>query len=237
MNGATLKAGCVTGIKEILHPISVARAVMGTPHTFLAFEGAMKFANESGFEILDPPGQLITEYSRQALIEFLESQRNGSSGGKSIPDTYGEVGTVGAVAIDKDGNIAAATSTGGITGKWSGRVGDTPILGSGTYANNLIGAVSTTGHGETIMRYNLAHAIMSRIKLLNKDAQSATEESLEEMTATMEGTAGAITIDYQGNVGIYFTSTMMAWAYQKENCVFSGIYKDQQYDPECNDEK
>lgn len=232
MNGATLKAGCVTGIKEILHPISVARQVMGTPHTFLAFEGAMKFANESGFEILDPPGQLITEYSRQSLIDFLENQKNAS-----IHDTFGEVGTVGAVAIDKDGNIAAATSTGGITGKWSGRVGDTPILGSGTYANNLIGAVSTTGHGETIMRYNLAHAIISRIKLLNKDAQTATEESLEEMTATMEGTAGAITIDYQGNVGIYFTSTMMAWAYQKENCVYSGIYKDQQYEPECIDGK
>lgn len=145
MNGSSLKAGCVTGIKEILHPISVARKVMETPHTFLAFEGAMKFAKEAGFEILDPPGQLITEYSRQSLLDFLESQKDEARVNKAIPDTYGEVGTVGAVAIDENGNIAAATSTGGITGKWSGRVGDTPILGSGTYANNLIGGVSTTG--------------------------------------------------------------------------------------------
>lgn len=151
MNGATLKAGCVTGIKDILHPISVARKVMETPHTFLAFEGAMKFANESGFEILDPPGQLITDYSRQALLDFLENQTDdGVRVGKLVSDTYGEVGTVGAVVIDKDGNIAVATSTGGITGKWSGRVGDTPIIGSGTYANNLIGGVSTTGYSEFI---------------------------------------------------------------------------------------
>lgn len=230
-----LNGGCVSIVKDIMHPISLARRVMEkTVHTFLAGDGVMDFAREQGVEILEP-GQLVTEYAKEALNEFIENQKKGGTKfarteigeDKSSKKAYGEVGTVGAVAIDADGNIAVATSTGGITGKLPGRVGDTPILGSGTYCDNRFGGVSTTGHGETIMRYNLAHEILKRIQFQNKTAQEATSEALTEMTALLEGTAGAITIGSSGEVGIYFTSQKMAWAYRKGDCVHYGINKDE----------
>lgn len=231
MEGEHLNAGCVSILKDILHPISVARRLMNTTvHTFLAGDGAMAFAREQNFDILDPPGQLVTQNAIDALEEFkrdleLGGGRVGTSEiGKRI---YGEPGTVGAVAIDADGNIAVATSTGGITGKLPGRVGDTPILGSGTYADNRFGGVSTTGHGESIMRFNLAHDILSRINHLGLSAQEATEKSLTEMTDKLLNTAGAITIDAKGDVGIFFTSQKMSWAYKRGSCVHYGINKNE----------
>lgn len=229
MDGYSLKGGCVTLLKDIMHPISVARRVMEkTVHNFLGSDGAMRFARAEGFEVLDPPGQLITEYGREALAEFVENQKKHGKvefARTEIGKNYGEVGTVGAVAIDAAGNIAVATSTGGITGKVPGRIGDTPLLGSGTYADNQLGGVSTTGHGETIMRYNLAHDILKRIQYLKEDAQTATRNSLVDMTERLTGTAGAITIDRSGEIGIYFTSQKMAWAYQKGETVHYGIKK------------
>jgi len=107
------------------------------------------------------------------------------------------------------GNIAVATSTGGITGKLRGRIGDTPVLGGGTYCDNKVGGVSTTGHGETIMKACLAHDILKRIDYLNEDAQTATEKACKNMTERFTGTGGAITIDSKANVGVYFTSIRM----------------------------
>ncbi|XP_055587956.1 probable isoaspartyl peptidase/L-asparaginase GA20639 [Uranotaenia lowii] len=233
MNGSTLRAGCASLVKDIMHPISLARKVMDTPHNFLAGAGVMQFAKEQGFEILHPPGQLVTDYAREALEEWKEDHKRGGNLfarteiGAVNKYKKSEVGTVGAVAIDSQGNIAVATSTGGITGKFPGRIGDTPLVGAGTYADNNVGGVSTTGHGETIMKYCLAHAILKRIELLGEDAQKATENACKAMTERLIGTAGAITIDKEGKVGVAFTSTRMAWAYRQKSMMKYGIEQGQ----------
>lgn len=213
MNGADLKAGCCTLVRDIYHPISIARRVLEkTPHNFLGGQAAMDFAIAEGFTV-EPQGTMVTEKAREALEDFIKNNSLSRS----------EVGTVGAVAIDALGNVAAATSTGGRTGKYQGRIGDTPLLGCGTYADNRFGAVSTTGMGEDIMKFVLAKDIISRIEFLKVDAQTATKDSLLEMTKRTQGTAGAITVDVKGNVGFYWTSQKMAWAYQKADKVYSGI--------------
>lgn len=213
MNGADLSVGCCSLIKDIYHPISIARRVLEkTPHNYLGGQAAMDFAIAQGFTV-EPPGSMVTEKAREALEDFIKNSSLSRS----------EVGTVGAVAIDSQGNVAAATSTGGRTGKYQGRIGDTPLIGSGTYADNQFGAVSTTGMGEDIMRFVLAKDIISRMQFLNQDAQTATRDSLEEMTKRTKGTAGAITVDAKGNVGIHWTSEKMAWAYQRAGKMYSGI--------------
>ncbi|XP_055844763.1 probable isoaspartyl peptidase/L-asparaginase GA20639 [Episyrphus balteatus] len=230
MDGKSLKSGCVTLLQDIMHPISVARKVMEkTNHTFIGGESAMNFARTQKFEVL-PQGSLVTENAKIALEEFKERQRKGLDTFFSRTEldkkqeSVGELGeTVGAVAIDANGNIAVATSTGGMTGKIPGRIGDTPILGCGTYADNEIGGVSTTGHGETIMRFNLAQRILQRISYKEENAQKATEDVTMEMTKRLVGTGGAITIDKKGDVGVYFTSKRMAWGYIKGNQLVYGI--------------
>lgn len=233
-DGRTLEAGAVTLINDILHPISLARRVMErSKHTFLGADGAMEFARANGIEVLDPPGQLVTEYSRLSLEYYLAQLQRGvhvnmGEVGRTTRGAakIGEVGTVGAVAMDRFGNVAAATSTGGMTGKDVGRIGDSPIVGAGTKAENRIGAVSTTGHGETILQFNVAARIMARIELLGETAQVATQTVLQHMAARFVGDnrdAGVITIDGAGEVGIYFTSRKMAWAYQRGDEVHYGI--------------
>ncbi|KAM7347983.1 putative isoaspartyl peptidase/L-asparaginase CG7860 [Cochliomyia hominivorax] len=231
MDGRELKAGCVTLLHDILHPISVARCVMEkTKHTFLGGAAAQEFAINQGFEQLKE-GSLVTENAILALKEFKDLQNKGldTTFARTELDAPGEPGTVGAVAIDSKGNIAVATSTGGITGKIPGRIGDTPILGCGTYADNKIGGVSTTGHGETIMRFNLAQKILSKIQYEHKTAQQATEDACKEMTERVTGTGGAITIDYKGELGIYWTSKRMAWAYTKGHNIVYGINYNEQF--------
>lgn len=153
MDGKSLKAGCVTGVVDIMHPIIAARRVMDkTPHNFLGFHGANKFLKQQEFEFL-APGALVTDHAIQALEHWKEENVSGKikfakteiGHGK---DEKGE--TVGAVALDQYGNIAVATSTGGITGKLPGRIGDTPVIGGGTYADNRYGGVSTTGNFNNI---------------------------------------------------------------------------------------
>lgn len=139
MDGRNLKAGICTLVEDIYHPITLAKTVMlKTNHTFLGGPSVMKFARQQNFEIL-PPGSLVTEFAKEALEEYKKHHAAGLDT-TNAPTEIGrrdEVGTVGAVAIDSNGNLAAATSTGGITGKLSGRIGDTPVLGSGTYADNV----------------------------------------------------------------------------------------------------
>lgn len=240
MEGKNLKAGCITSLHDIMHAISVARCVMEkTPHTFLGGDSAQAFALANGFEEM-PAGSLVTKDAQLALAEFKQRQLSGMDTTfarteldkrvqekEEVHERPGEPGTVGAVAIDAWGNLAAATSTGGITGKLPGRIGDTPLLGCGTYADNNIAAVSTTGHGETIMRFNLAQQILSKIKYQNLSAQKATETTCKEMTERLIGTGGAITIDAKGEVGIYWTSQRMGWAYVHRGEMFSGINHDE----------
>lgn len=142
---------------------------------------------------------------------------------KCIIFQIGEGNTVGAVAIDSNGNIAAATSTGGLTGKMSGRIGDSPIIGAGTYADNKFGGFSATGDGEVIMKAVLVHDIIKRMEYLGKDIQTAAQNACDEMTEKFSGDGGVIGIDKDGNVAIAFSSDQMSWAYQKGRQVFYGI--------------
>ena len=246
MNGKTMEVGAVTKVCDILHPISLARSVMEKiPYNFLGGEGAMKFAKEHGFQIL-PPGSLVSTYAKESLLEWKRRQVNGMN---NTLLTVGEVGTVGAVAIDKDGNIAAATSTGddlnyflffiiissyllkgGLTGKMPSRVGDTPIVGAGTYSDNNIGGISATGTGESIMKAVLVFDILKRMEYLNEDIQTASDTVNQRMKERFPGDGGTIAIDKKGNVGISFTSNRMAWAYQKENTIYYGINKGDYYE-------
>ncbi|XP_050510558.1 isoaspartyl peptidase/L-asparaginase [Diabrotica virgifera virgifera] len=219
MVGSTLSAGAVTVVKDIKHPISLARLVMEkTPHVLLAADGASKFAKDHGFPTTDPVS-LISPDAKKALAEFIRKGGDLTEIGHKNP---GDVGTVGAVALDCKGNLAAATSTGGINGKMVGRCSDTSLIGSGTYADDDFGAVSTTGHGDTIIKYCLAIAIIKDIEN-GKSAQEATEQNMKRMTKRLNNTAGAITLSKNGEPGIYFTSKKMAWMYQKGNELHYGI--------------
>ncbi|XP_026465421.1 isoaspartyl peptidase/L-asparaginase-like [Ctenocephalides felis] len=199
MHGEKLQAGAVGYLKNIAHPISLARKVMEkTPHVLLCAEGATHFAEKEGFDIL-PEGSLVTEMAKKALQDFID---NGGIGG-----------TVGAVALDCYGNLTASTSTGGITGKYRGRVGDTPQLGSGTYADNKLGAVSTTGHGESILKVCLAHSILMRMHLCQgMSPDEAAKISIDSMQTRLNNTAGAIVLSPTGERGVYHNSKRMAWA-------------------------
>ncbi|RZC32973.1 Asparaginase 2 domain containing protein [Asbolus verrucosus] len=216
MIGANLNSGGVTVVKDIAHPISLARLVMErTPHFLLAGEGANRFAKVQGVPTL-PAGSLVSKYAREALEDFKKHGDNRTEIGEK------GVGTVGAVAIDSKGRMAAATSTGGINGKMVGRSSDTSIIGSGTYADDNVGAVSTTGHGESIARFCLAHAIIYEMKN-GSSAAVATANTLKAMTEKLKNTAGAIAISKGGDLGIDFTSKRMAWAYQIKDEIHFGI--------------
>nr|AEE61641.1 unknown [Dendroctonus ponderosae] len=222
MVGADLSAGAVTVVKDIAHPISLARLVMErTPHVLLAGVGANRFAKEQGIVRL-AEGSLVSPYAKLTLEEFRKQQITGTE-----IKNPGEVGTVGAVAIDKNGKLAAATSTGGYFGKMVGRSSDTSLIGCGTYADDNIGAVSTTGHGESIAKYCLAHAIIKAMEYGHKSASDATNETLNQMTLKLKHTAGAITLSKTGEVGIGFTSEGMSWAYRKKSELHYGIEKGQ----------
>ena len=133
--------------------------------------------------------------------------------------------TVGAVAIDKFGNVAAATSTGGLNGKMVGRISDTPQIGSGTYANNELGAVSTTGYGEAISKTCLAHAIVKELEVCNLDPYKATKKAVDYTLQKVGKVTGAITVTKNGDYGVYFSSTHMAWAAIKDSKLSFGIHQ------------
>ncbi|XP_071452475.1 isoaspartyl peptidase/L-asparaginase isoform X2 [Hetaerina americana] len=221
MEGKKMKIGSVAAVKNVSHPISLARLVMeNTQHVMLAGSGANKFAAEMGVPTVSPDW-LVTDYAR----ETLEMCRRSGDLGTYITElgaSIGEVGTVGAVAIDSNGHLAMATSTGGTCGKMPGRVGDTPIPGSGGYCDDSAGAVSATGHGESIMRHCVAHGIIQKMKL-GESAQIATQQVLDAMAEQTGESAGAITISKDGEIGIYFNSRRMAWAYQQGDDIHSGI--------------
>ncbi|KAJ2945991.1 hypothetical protein O0L34_g4910 [Tuta absoluta] len=220
MSGTKLDVGAITLVKDFMHPISIAHKILtDSPHSLLGGEGAKLFALEKGFKTV-PPESLISQHAKDALQKFL---KHGEFGRTEIGTSdEGGVGTVGAVAVDANGVVAVATSTGGMSGKAVGRIGDTPQIGSGTYADDNIGGVSTTGHGESILKYCLAHSI---IKLMDSgvDANTATRNAVNDMTERLNNTAGAITLSKKGDVGVHFSSNRMAWAYVKENKVIYGI--------------
>jgi beta-aspartyl-peptidase (threonine type) len=203
MDGKTLNAGGVCALPPFRNPIAIARRVMERScHVLLAGEGAARFAVEHGFERVDAE-TMITE-SAHKKWEAARARRNkGASGG-----------TVGAVAKDAHGHVAAATSTGGMVDKLPGRVGDSPIVGAGTYADDDAGACSTTGHGEAMIRVCLAKSVTDALRgaLEDGSAERAVRAALAMMHARTSGTGGAIAVARDGSLGLARTTKTMSWA-------------------------
>jgi beta-aspartyl-peptidase (threonine type) len=213
MDGSNLAAGAVAGVTDIKNPISAARRVMtNSPHVLLMGAGASQFASEQGLEIV-PNSYFYTERRFNELQEILKKEKNG---------------TVGCCALDKNGNLAAGTSTGGMANKKYNRVGDAPIIGAGTYANNNSCAVSATGHGEYFIRYTVAHDISALMQYKGLSLKEASELVVNEKLVKAGGSGGVICVDKSGNVSLPFNSTGMfrgfATADGKEG-IF--IYKDE----------
>lgn len=203
MDGATLMAGAVCGVTRIKNPIELARAVMEhSEFVMLSGTGAEEFAKERGFEFV-PPSYFYTE----ARWRQLERIRAGAA--DVSPLTISHVGTVGAVALDAGGRLAAATSTGGMTGKRYRRIGDSPIIGAGTYADDRSCAVSATGHGEIFIRAAVAHDICARVRFGQRSLAEAVREVVLEELPALGGEGGVISIDRGGRIVMEFNSEGM----------------------------
>ena len=201
MDGRTLGAGAVTGLKHVKNPIALARLVMDrSPHVMLVGEGAEEFARLQGVEMVS------NEYFRTPVRQQQLHRLLGGAAEKE--NDLVAFGTVGAVALDAHGNVAAATSTGGMTGKRWGRVGDSPIIGAGTYANNASCAVSATGHGEFFIRAAVAHDICAQVEYLKIPLAQATANVLAKMQA-LGGNGGVIAVDARGEISLEFNSEGM----------------------------
>jgi len=198
MDGATRRAGAVAGIRRAKNPICVARAVMEkTEHVLLAGTGADRFARAQKF-LLVPPEYFST---RSRLTALKRVRQRILDRALRAPSGAEKHGTVGAVALDRNGNLAAATSTGGYTNKMSGRVGDSPIIGAGTYADNESCAVSATGQGEVFMRAVLAYDVSARMRYLHEPVEVAACRALARVAA-LDGTGGLIALDRRGRVAM-----------------------------------
>ena len=203
MDGATLRAGAVSGVTHIKNPIELARTVMEhSDYVLLAGSGAEEFALTRGFQLVPRSYFHTAERWRQ-----LERIRAGD--GELSKLTISHVGTVGAVARDSSGRLAAATSTGGMTGKRYGRIGDSPVIGAGTYADDRSCAVSATGHGEIFIRAAVAHDICARMRFGGRDLDQAVREVVLEELPALGGEGGVIAIDRRGRVAMEFNSEGM----------------------------
>ncbi len=204
MQGNDLKAGAVAGSSRIKNPIAAARAVMErTQNVLLHGEGADWFAAEAGLELADPL-YFVTEKRREALLE----QRARNPDAETVANPYDETtyGTVGAVVLDRHGNISAGTSTGGRTNKRYGRIGDSPIIGAGTYASNSSCAVSATGHGEYFMRWTVARDICARVEFAGESLEKASHHLLIDTLLPKGGTGAIVALDPSGNVIFVMTT-------------------------------
>jgi beta-aspartyl-peptidase (threonine type) len=205
MDGVTLRAGAVAGVRHVKNPVLLARAVMEkSPHVMLTGDGAEAFAKTVGIELVDP-SYFRTDQRWQELQEALkaEAKNQHSALGRAI-----HYGTVGAVALDKQGHLAAATSTGGMTNKRWGRVGDSPIIGAGTYANTHC-AVSATGWGEYYIRAVAAHDICARVEYAKKPIAQAAKEVVMDLIPKLGGDGGVIALDADGNFTTPFNTDGM----------------------------
>ena len=204
MDGATRAAGAVAGVTRTKNPISLARAVMQhSPHILLARDGADVFALEHGLEQVEP-GYFRTEERWQAL----QAMKAAAARGEPLFDKALKYGTVGAVARDTDGHLAAATSTGGLTGKRWGRIGDSPLIGAGTWADDRAVAISATGSGEDFIRVAAAHEIGARIRMLGETPRAAADAVIAELKA-LGGDGGVIFAGADGSCGWSFNTPGM----------------------------
>ena len=205
MEGKNRMAGAVSGVHNIQHPVSLARQVMEqTEHVFLIGEGAMDFAATIGFPFIDDD-YFYDEFRYQQWLKIKDSEKFQLD--HTIVDK--KFGTVGAVALDIHGNLAAATSTGGMTNKKFGRVGDSPIIGAGTYANNATCAVSCTGSGEYFIRGVVAYDVSCLMEYKGLSLQAACDEVVQHRLKNMDGDGGLIAVDTQGNIVLSFNTEGM----------------------------
>ncbi len=246
MDGGNLDAGAIAFVKNVKNPIKLARLVMEkTKHHLLAGVGANEFAEQMNVEFAED-SYFYTDFRYQQLLQVRERgeiqldhassevqssefgvQRSDekAANNEQIANRKSKMGTVGAVACDKYGNLAAATSTGGMTNKKFGRIGDTPIIGAGTYADNKTCAVSCTGHGEYFMKAVTAYDVAARMKYKNLDLEDAAREAIEYLTE-IDGEGGLIAVDNSGNVALPFNSEGMYRGWIDENGgIFVEIYK------------
>ena len=209
MDGKTKKAGAVAGVTIIRNPISAARAVMEkSPHVMMAGRGAELFATKMGLEIVDP-SYFWTEKRWKALQqELLKEQPQAQPHSELQPVEPKKYGTVGAVAVDGNGNLAAGTSTGGTTNKQSGRIGDSPIIGAGTYAENESCAISASGVGEYFIRWTVAYDIAALMKYRGMSVADAANEVINKKLPA-EGEGGVIALDRNGHFAMTFNSEGM----------------------------
>ncbi|QDH78098.1 isoaspartyl peptidase/L-asparaginase [Echinicola soli] len=223
MDGKTRNAGAVAGITTVKNPITAAYEVMvSSPHVFMVGKGAEQFAAEQHLDIVDPE-YFRDERRYKQLMRIIDAEKtqldHSSLREMELEDPYfndRKYGTVGAVAVDEDGNVAAATSTGGMTNKRYGRVGDVPVIGAGTYADNATCAVSATGHGEFFIRNVVAHEIASIMRYTGKTISDAADEVVMKQLVEMEGSGGVIAVDKNGNIAMPFNSAGMYRGYIKE---------------------
>lgn len=221
MDGATQKAGAVACVTNIKNPITAARAVMErTDHVMLAAQGAEQFARETGLD-LEPPEYFHTDRRWNSLQKVMEKEKN-----EAVPTESEKHGTVGCVVLDKHGNLAAGTSTGGMTNKRYNRVGDSPIVGAGTYADNATCAVSTTGHGEYFMRYVVAYDIAARMEHGGVALQQAADDMVMKKLVDKGGSGGIIAVDHKGNIAMVFNSEGMYRGFAKPGERVIKIYRD-----------
>jgi beta-aspartyl-peptidase (threonine type) len=205
MNGADLQAGAVASVKNIKNPIALARAVMDhSPHVMLVGAGAEAFAEIHNIERADAE-YFYTERRWQSLQKVRARQEKENAGG-----------TVGVVILDTYGNLAAGTSTGGMTNKRWGRVGDSPIIGAGTYASNKTCAVSATGHGEYFIRLGMTRSISMLMEYNNMTLQQAADLMIQEKLTDWGGTGGVVAVDHNGNVAFSFNTSGMYRGYLKQ---------------------
>ena len=221
MEGKTLKAGAVAAVKDIKNPIKAARAVLDkSEHVMLNGAGASEFAKKQGLELVSND-YFYTEKRLKSIQEILKKEREESTNDKH--------GTVGCVALDEFGNIAAGTSTGGMNNKKYGRIGDSPIIGAGTYANNITGGFSCTGHGEYFIRLAFSRDISALMEYKKLTIRDACREEVRKLTQ-MGGTGGVVGLDGNGNVAMEFNTSGMFRGYIKSTGEKQvAIFKENEY--------
>ena len=234
MEGKTLNAGAVSGVTTVKNPINLAWEVMeNSEHVMLSGKGAEQFAKERNLEIVNPE-YFYTENRFKSLERLKERNSEKTEldhdGKTAFVDPFikdSKYGTVGCVALDKNGNLAAGTSTGGMTNKKWGRIGDAPIIGAGTYANNKTAAISATGWGEFFIRGVVAYDISALMEYKEMSLAEAAKEVIQNKNPELGGTGGIIAIDHQGNVSMEFnTAGMYRAKMNKEGDLEIGIYSE-----------
>lgn len=230
MEGKNLSAGAVAGVRNIRNPVALAEAVMkNSEHVLLSGKGANDFADQHGFK-LAPDEYFFSQFRYDQWMQMKDSDQYAlDHSGNKLSASFNEkkFGTVGAVACDVNGNIAAATSTGGMTNKNYGRIGDSPLIGIGTYANNKTCAISCTGHGEPFIKAVAAYDVSCLMEYKGMNLLEAMNEVVNNKLPKLEGEGGMIGVDADGNVALLFNSAgMYRGAKSSDGISFVRIYKD-----------